>query len=68
MPDDLARCPTARRSCGVTLDAGTWKGMAAADRPARPPLGVAGSGGADRVRGAMESAYSLKAGQTLGHA
>ena len=42
--------------------------MAAADKPARPPLGVAGSGGADRVRGAMESAYSLIAGQTLGHA
>ena len=39
-----------------------------ADRPARLPLGVAGSGGTDRVRGAMECAYSLKAGQTLGHA
>ena len=28
--------------------------MAAADRPARLPLGVAGSGGTDRVRGAMD--------------
>ena len=44
--------------------------MAVGDRPARPPLGVAGSGGTDRVRGAMEvrTDYSLIAGQTLGHA
>ena len=48
-----------------------WKGMAVADRPARPPLGVAaGSGGTDQhqVRGAIVCAYSLEAGQTLGHA